>query len=184
MLFNEKACRVIHSNIVTLHSFTSLDLKVFANFAGYCNIVYQPTSWWNCIFNITDFCVKISNCPTPKYKKKNNRDTENILDQSFFYTKRIWCLGFFPLVLLTFRNTLCSVFEPCSWDAKLLQYLSILKLVCVCCKHWIFCPLGTSAYSRRDIRKLVQAETNWENVCSSIWNNHNRINNKIFTMTQ
>lgn len=26
--------------------------------------------------------------------------------------------------------------------------------------------------------------TNWENVCGSIWNNHNRINNKIFTMTR
>lgn len=105
------------------------------------------------------FSVKISNGTALKYSKKSREIQTTVLTNHMKITARVFSS---PIVLLNFISICAQDLNPAMRAEKIIRYVRILKLANVGCKHGIFCPLGTSAYSRRDIRKRVQAATQTE----------------------
>lgn len=172
---------------VTFHSSIPLALKILADFAGYSNIVYWQISWWSSyILKITffSFCVcENKQCHHPKVQQEVKR--QNNFDQS--YEDQCWYVCFFPpsssaqfhlyFVLRIWTQLLRA--------GKIIQYLKILKLANVGYKHHFFLSIRNICLFQEGYQETCPGRnTNWENVCSSIQNYHNRTNNKIFTMTQ
>lgn len=105
------------------------------------------------------FSIKISNDTALKYSKKSREIQTTVLTNHMKITARVFSS---PIVLLNFISICAQDLNPAMRAEKIIRYVRILKLANVGCKHGIFCPLGTSAYSRRDIRKRVQAATQTE----------------------
>lgn len=162
-------------NTIPLHTSTSPELKALNTFASYCNIVSWPIPRWNNhIFKLTNFYIKISNCPSSNNSKLQQQHKERFRKQNNIKI-------FFSLDLLNFLNTLGSRFELCFWEMK--SFFNIQRHQNYP-EHTANSIRNICLFQEGNQKTCPSRKTSWEMVCGSIQKNHNRINNKIMTMTQ